>query len=260
MKNKRKIVLNNIFKVILLIFVLIIFLNLEVFAESEHFTIKVPEGYLITKELIGDTKLLAVRTDNKVNFNIQMIQTEDYYEYTEGGLKELIKIASTDMNQYEIGKVDGKIGKYNEYPCYELNYEITAKNTNRKMNIRQIYIYEDTYSYIITIGGESKELVLAKEIEEMLNSLKLTKYERNYVKNLIEEKNKEINKEDILENDNLKEKIFKIIEEFEKLDVKVQILISIMIMIVFFSIIFIIIKIINRRKIKVKNEKKVKNK
>lgn len=256
-KNKS---LNIIIKIVFVIFVLITILNINIFAEAKFFTMKVPEGYLVAEETTGETKLIAIRSDNKLNFNIQVFPSEEYYEYSDESLKELIKIASTDMTQYAIGTVTGEISKINKYPCYELNYEITAKNTNKKMHIRQIYLYEDTYSYTITIGGENIELVKSREIEDSLNSFELIKYKRNNVKVLTEEEKEEINKKEILKENNFKAGFLRLIENFKQKDIKTQILVIISVILTILLIMFLIIKLIKKRKTSSKNKKKNKDK
>ena len=254
MKRKVKLILS----IILILIIFILTLNLKVFAEAKYFSIEVPEGYLILDGDFGDIKLSVVKPDNKLNFNIQVVSTEEYFEYSEEGLKDLIRISGKDMTQYSVSGIDGKISNINKYPCYELIYNITSKNTNKIMSIRQIYIYEDTYTYTITIGGESKELVTSNEIKKALDSFTLVKYERNKVKSLTEEEKKEIRKEirkeEILKEDSFKGKIYRIIDDFKEMDIRVQISIIITIFLVLISIIIVIIKI--KEQIKDKKEKR----
>lgn len=180
MKNKIKIIAILVFSILLV--------STVVFGESNYFTIKIPKGYLVAQDSSGPTKLVAEREDKKINFNIQVLHTDKYYEYSKKGLNDLINIASKEMDAYEVNDVKGEIGEINNYPCYDLNYRIIAKETQKEMYVRQIYIYEDTYTYTITFGGESEKLLNDKEIQEALNTFTIEHYKRDNVEELEEEK------------------------------------------------------------------------
>lgn len=174
------ITLKKLNKMIIAIFFIII-LSTNVFAKENYFLIEIQKGYLLSEDSEGSTKLIAAREDGKVNFNIQVFNTGSYYEFSKKGLNDLIEVASKELEGLDLVKVNGKISKLNKYSCYELQYLITAKDTNKEMHVRQIYLYEDTYSYIITIGGESEEVLRGKDIEKTLSSFKIEDYKRDNV-------------------------------------------------------------------------------
>lgn len=259
MKKENRKINKRIIAILSLVIVLLVFLGTTVLAEAQYFTMTLPEGYFVASEAVGDTKLTAARTDGKINFNIQAFKSEEYYEYTEEGLNELVKTSSSDIGNFEIGKVQGQISKINEYPCYELNYGITFKDTNKDMHIRQIHLFEDTYSYIITIGAENEKIATEKEMQDSLNTFKLVRYERNNVKYLTEEEKKDIKHEEALKEEGIKGEILRLIAKAKGLDIKLQILISITGILVLCLIFFLVLKIFSRKgKNKVKKEKKTK--
>ena len=69
MKNKNKIMT----KIIIIIVFVLLLLTQYVFAAGNYFLIEIPKGYYVYDEgLTGDTKLVVVREDSKINFNIQV--------------------------------------------------------------------------------------------------------------------------------------------------------------------------------------------
>ena len=178
MKNRNKIMI-----IISIGFVLLL-LTQYVFAAGNYFLIEIPKGYYVYDEgLTGDTKLVVVREDSKINFNIQVSESQIYYEYTEAGLNDLIDVASKDMSNYDAGTIEGKISTIADYPCYELNYKVKFKETEKEMHIRQLYLYEDTYNYTITIGAESEEIFKEDEVQTTLKSFTIEHYKRDNVLN-----------------------------------------------------------------------------
>lgn len=182
MKNDLK---SNITSISLKILMMVVFITLlftqYVFAEENYFTIEIPKGYQYAHMDDGDTKLVAAREDGKLNFNIQVYETEEYSDYSQEGLSDLIRIAKKDMDKYEVGSVTGKIATINEYPCYDLSYKLTSTETDKEMYIRQIYVYEDKYSYVLTLGGESEEILKEEEIQESIDTFAIEDYKRENV-------------------------------------------------------------------------------
>lgn len=176
--NLKNNIFNISFKTILLIVFLTILFTQYVFAEENLFTIQIPEGYESLKEE-GTIKLVVLRNDGKVTFNIQVIEADVHYEYSEEGLNELIEGSTKETDSYSIDFLDGKIDTVNEYPCYDLSYITTSAEDNTKMYIRQIYVFEDKHSYIITIGAENKQLLNSEEINKSMETFVIKDYKRD---------------------------------------------------------------------------------
>ncbi len=184
-KNK---IANISLKILIIVFFVSLLSTQYVFAENNYFIIQIPKDYQYAYNDEGDTKLIAAREDGKLNFNIQVSETGEYYDYSQKGLSDLIRTTKKDTAKYEVSNVSGKIGAINEYPCYDIDYKLTSTENENEMYIRQIYVYEDKYSYTITIGGESKEIVKEGEIKETMDSFTIEHYKRENV--LVPEKEK----------------------------------------------------------------------
>lgn len=181
-KNNSK---NNIISIVFKVLIMVVFITLlftqYVLAGENYFTIEIPKGYKYSHYEEGEMKLQAIREDGKLNFNIQVYNTEEYTDYSQEGLSDLIRIASKSTTEYSINSVTGKINTINEYPCYDLSYVVTARENDNEMYVRQIYLYEDKYSYIITIGGESNEILNEEEIQKAMDTFIIEDYKRENV-------------------------------------------------------------------------------
>ena len=186
MNINRKNINKNILRIIFSLIILMLIFSTMAFAEGDYFTIEIPEGFYVVGESEGDIKLTVVRASDKLNFNVQVIKTEDYYDYTELGLQELVEMSEMDTLEAKVGKVDGEIIKIGEYDAYDISYPVTSRVNDESMFIRQVYIYEDTHTYTITIGGVNKKEVYGSDIRKALNSFKILDYNRENVKDFKE--------------------------------------------------------------------------
>lgn len=250
----------RILKTISISILLVMLLSTIVLAESKYFTIEIPKDYLVIDKTEGQTKLNTVRKDGKVNFNIQVIQNlDEYFEYSDQGLKELIETTKKETAMFTINDIKGEISKIAEYPCYSLSYEAITKDNNPiKLYIKQMFIYEDTYTYLITLGGASPEMLEEAEIQGAMKSFKLVKYDRNNVRELKDKKqDKEVTK-------NTEENfITKISNSIKKIDKTTLLIISIVLAVVALIIICLIIMSLKKRaknKVNGKTQNKVNNK
>lgn len=232
--EKRIIKITSIFLIILML------LSLNLFAKEKYFDISIPKDFALIQDTQGSIKLNATKINGELNFNVQVVETEDvYYEYTEEGLKEVLENTAVDIIDYNVEDLDGEIGKISEYPCYIIRYSVQPKETDLRMYAKQILLYEDTYTYMITVGAKNKSDLDSEEINSALNSIKLVKYDRrNVLKNRpkIEEP-----KTDSTQNNEISSQITKFIDNIKNLQKPILIAISVVSTLLLLFIIIIVI-------------------
>lgn len=180
---------NKIKKIFIILALLVLLLPKAVFAENESFTIQMPENYTVNQFPTGSIRLVAIRNDEKVNFTISKANTYMYYEYSQIGLKNIVNALTSKMKEdYKLGKIKSEISAINMYPCYEISYKMTVKKHNKDMYIRQFIIFEDTYTYMIMLGGASEEALNDSSVQEALNTFYLNSYQRNKVEKVAEKR------------------------------------------------------------------------